>query len=92
MTTVVSVRLPDDLAKQLGVIASEADRPKSHIARKALELYLQEDVDLQIALDHLNDPTDPAVSGEKMRRTLGLEEAIPYSSIRRPSSWLCRPA
>ena len=72
MSTAISVRLPDDLAKQLEGIAGDTDRPKSYIIQKALESYLQEQADLQIALDRLHDPTDPAISGKEMRKRLGL--------------------
>ncbi len=72
MSTAISVRLPDDLAKQLEGIAGDTDRPKSYIIQKALESYLQEQADLQIALDRLRDPTDPVISGKEMRKRLGL--------------------
>ena len=72
MSTAISVRLPDDLAKQLDGIASDTDRPKSYVIQKALEAYLQERADLQIALDRLYDTTDPVISGKEMRKKLGL--------------------
>ncbi len=72
MSTAISVRLPDDLAKQLDGIASDTDRPRSYIIQKALESYLQEQADLQIALDRLRDPTDPVISSKEMRKRLGL--------------------
>jgi RHH-type transcriptional regulator, rel operon repressor / antitoxin RelB len=72
MSTAISVRLPDHLAKQLNGIADEIDRPRSYIIQKALESYLQEQADLQIALDRLHDPTDPLISGKEMRKKLGL--------------------
>ena len=72
MSTAISVRLPDDLAKQLEGIAGDNDRPKSYIIQKALESYLQEQADLQIALDRLRDTTDPVISGKEMRKKLGL--------------------
>ena len=39
MSTVVSVRLPEDLAEQLDGIARETERPRSFIIQKALESY-----------------------------------------------------
>ncbi len=72
MSTAISVRLPDDLAKQLEGIAADTDRPKSYIIQKALQSYLQEQADLQIALDRLHDPADPVISGKEMRKRLGL--------------------
>ncbi len=69
MSTAISVRLPDDLAKQLDGMASETDRPRSYIIQKALESYLEECADLQIALDRLHDRSDPVISGKELRKT-----------------------
>ena len=72
MSTAISVRLPDDLAKQLDGIADETDRPRSYVIQKALESYLEDYADLQIALDRLHDRSDPAISGKELRKKLGL--------------------
>jgi len=72
MTTPVSVRLPADLAKKLDGVAKETERPRSYIIQKALESYLEDFADLQIALDRLHDRTHPVVSGKELKRSLGL--------------------
>jgi RHH-type rel operon transcriptional repressor/antitoxin RelB len=72
MSTAISVRLPDDLAEQLDGIAGETDRPRSYIVQKALESYLEDYADLQIALDRLHDQTDPTITGKELRKKLGL--------------------
>ena len=68
----VSVRLSDALASRLEKVAREADRPKSFIVQKAIEAYLDDFADVQIALDRLRDPSDAAVTGEELRDSLGL--------------------
>ena len=72
MSTAISVRLPKELADQLEGIAKETERPRSYIIQKALESYIEDFADLQIALDRLRDQTDPIVSGKEMRKSLGL--------------------
>ena len=72
MNTVLSVRLSEKLVKELNQIAKETERPKSFHIQKALEMYFEERADLQIALDRLNDPTDPIVTLDYMREQLGL--------------------
>ena len=72
MSTAISVRLPDDLAQRLDGIASETDRPRSYIIQKALETYLEDYGDLQIALDRLRDQADPVITGKELRKKLGL--------------------
>jgi RHH-type rel operon transcriptional repressor/antitoxin RelB len=72
MSTAVSIRMPDELARKLNGIAKETERPRSYIIQKALEQYLEEYADLQIALDRLHDTTDPVVSGRELKKSLGL--------------------
>ncbi len=72
MGIVFSVRLPEELAKELDQIAAETERPRSFHVHKALETYVREFADLQIALDRLRDQSDPVVSGRDLKKSLGL--------------------
>ena len=72
MNTAISVRLPKELAEQLDNIAKETERPRSFIIQKALESYIDDYADLQVALDRLHDKTDPVVSSKELRKSLGL--------------------
>ena len=72
MNTAISVRLSKELAKQLDSIAKETERPRSYIIQKALESYIDDYADLQVALDRLHDRADPIVSGKELRKSLGL--------------------
>lgn len=71
-SSTISLRLPDHLASELEDIAHETERSKSFHIQKAIELYLQERADLQIALDRLNDTSDPIISATAMRKKLGI--------------------
>ena len=72
MSTALSVRIPDELAEKLSEIAEETERPKSFHIQKALESYLTELADLQVAYDRLHDTTDPVISIEGIRKELEL--------------------
>ncbi len=72
MSIPVSIRLPDELAKQLNGIAKETERPRSYIIQKALESYIKDYADLQIALDRLHDKTDPIISSKELKKSLAL--------------------
>ena len=72
MSTAISVRLPKNLASQLDDIAKETERSRSFIIQKALESYINDFADLQIALDRLHDKGDEVVSAKEMRKSLGL--------------------
>ena len=72
MSTAVSVRLPKELADQLDSISKETERPRSFIIQKALESYIEDYADLQIALDRLHDKGDEIVSPGEMRKLLGV--------------------
>jgi RHH-type rel operon transcriptional repressor/antitoxin RelB len=72
MSIAISVRLPKDLAEQLDGIAKEIERPRSFIIQKALESYIEDFADLQIALDRLHDKSDAVISGKELRKSLGI--------------------
>jgi RHH-type rel operon transcriptional repressor/antitoxin RelB len=72
MSTALSVRIPDRLASKLSDIAEETERPKSFHVQKALESYLTELADLQVAYDRVHDTADPIITAEDMGKELEL--------------------
>jgi RHH-type rel operon transcriptional repressor/antitoxin RelB len=72
MNTAISVRLPKEITDRLDDVAKAAERPRSFIIQKALEAYLEDYADLQIALDRLRDQSDPLISGDELRKSLGV--------------------
>jgi len=72
VSTAISVRLPENLAIRLDSISKETERPRSFIIQKALESYIEDFADLQIALDRLRDKGDEVVSSKEMRKSLGI--------------------
>jgi len=72
VSTAISVRLPENLAIRLDSISKETERPRSFIIQKALESYIEDFADLQIALDRFRDKGDEIVSSKEMRKSLGI--------------------
>lgn len=72
MSAALSVRLPEPLAKELSLIAEETERSRSFHIQKALEQYIEDFADVQIAIDRLRDPQDTIVSSKDLRKSLGL--------------------
>ena len=72
MSTTLSVRLPNKIAEELNNIAQATERPKSYFVQKALEAYLADQADLQVALDRMRDTNDPVLSLSEMREELGI--------------------
>ncbi len=70
-STSVSVRLPEKTARALEDLARATDRPKTYFIEKALESYLAEYADYQIALDRLRDKDDPIISAAELRKRIG---------------------
>jgi RHH-type rel operon transcriptional repressor/antitoxin RelB len=60
----ITTRIPDELDNTLSILANEVDRPKGYIVRRALEMYIEEQADLLIALSRI----------EKDEKTISLEE------------------
>ena len=71
MAVSVSIRLPESTARALNEVATAADRSKSYVILKALEAYLADYADYQVALDRLRDKEDPVISAAEMRKRLG---------------------
>lgn len=72
MSTSLSVRVSEELASKLSQVAKETERSKSFHVQKALEVYLTELADLQVAYDRLHDAADPVVSISEIRKELEL--------------------
>lgn len=70
MNTSLSVRISEPLARELDKVAKSTERSRSFHIQQALKSYLKEQADLQIALDRLQDSTDPVVSMEDMKKSL----------------------
>ncbi|MCX7003780.1 MAG: DNA-binding protein [bacterium] len=72
MSTAISVRLPEPLARQLAGVAKETERSRAYHVQKALEVYIAEHAELQIAVDRLRDHTDAVISSRALRSKLGI--------------------
>lgn len=68
----ISLRLNDEEAEKLDNICAETHRTISYILRSALDIYLDEYGDYQIALDRFNDKDDPLISAEELKKELGI--------------------
>ena len=71
MPVSISVRLPEATAKALDELASATERPRTYLILKALEAYLAEYADYQVALDRLRDKDDPVISSAEIWKRLG---------------------
>jgi len=72
MGKALSIRISDELAMKLSEIARETERTKSFHVQKALEAYLSQIADLQVAYDRLHDTSDPVISIGALRKELEL--------------------
>ena len=66
----VTARLPEALVEKADRAASRLNRSRAQLLRQALEYYLEDFEDLRLALDRLNDPADPVLDWEDVRRGL----------------------
>jgi|DewCreStandDraft_4_1066084.scaffolds.fasta_scaffold238870_2 RHH-type rel operon transcriptional repressor/antitoxin RelB len=69
---VITLRLDEKADRKLQRLAKETERPKSYFIKKALELYLEECEDYQIALARRADRDDEILSLAQMRKALGV--------------------
>ena len=71
MSKSISVRLPDDTARALEELSRASDRPKTYFVEKALDSYLAEAAEYQVALDRLRDRHDPVLSAAELKKRIG---------------------
>jgi len=76
MSTVVATRFSDELLAALDEVARELHRSRAEVVRRAVEVFVNEHADYQIALERLNDPTDVPVTTEEMWRALGWSDDL----------------
>jgi len=72
MTTLISLRLPENILKPLDKLSVNSERPRTYLIKKALEIYLEEYKDYQIAMDRLHDKNDDIISPAELRKKLGV--------------------
>lgn len=70
---VQTVRLPDEIARRLEVLAKSTRRSKSSFIVEALEAYLDERDDLEVALARVREPQAEYVDHNEVKRVLGLD-------------------
>lgn len=70
MSKVVSNRISNATNKKINEISEETELTKSFHIQKALETYIEQYADLQIALDRLNDSSDEIISSKEMKKML----------------------
>lgn len=68
-----SVRMPNELADRLAAIAKATQRSKSSFIIEALQSYLEEREDLEVALARFRDPATVWVDHDEVRRELDID-------------------
>ena len=66
----VTARVPDSVIEALDAAAAELKRSRADVIRQALERYVEDYVDVGIALERLRDPTDPVLDWDDVKREL----------------------
>ncbi|KTD21285.1 DUF6290 family protein [Legionella londiniensis] len=69
----IAIRLPEELEKELSMVAKKMRRSKSFMVREAISHYLEDIRDYQEATDALKN-TERLYSFEEVRKELGLDD------------------
>jgi RHH-type transcriptional regulator, rel operon repressor / antitoxin RelB len=72
MAKVLNIRLSDDIAARLDVLAEKTQRPKSFYVKEILSRYLGEYEDAYLALERLNDKNARYYTTEEVEKALDL--------------------
>ena len=68
--TQITARVPDELARDIDAVAARLNRSRAQVVRRALEYYLEDLEDLRLGLERLQDPADPILDWDDVRREL----------------------
>ena len=66
----ITARLSDETVKALDDAARTLRRSRADIIRQAIEMYIEDYLDLNAAVEALKDPTDEALNWEEVRAAL----------------------
>ena len=66
----ITAQVPDELVEALDAAAEDLKRSRADIIRHALERYLEDYDDLDVALERLRDPADPVLDWNEVRQEL----------------------
>ena len=72
MTKVLNIRLSEDIATRLDLLAEKTQRPKSFYVKEILSRYLGEYEDAYLALERLNDKNTRYYTTDEVEKSLGL--------------------
>lgn len=72
--TQITARLPEELVEAIDTAASRLQRSRSELVRQAIEYYLEDLEDLRLGLERLQDPSDPVLDWEEVKRGLLAED------------------
>ena len=66
----ITARLPASVVNALDDAAGRLRRSRAEIVRQAVERYLEDFDDLSVAINRLQDPTDPVLDWDRVRAEL----------------------
>ena len=78
--TRITATLPDDLVRKIDRVAVRLNSSRAKLVEQAVECYLDDVEDYQLALDRLNDPTDAVLDWQDVRREL-VDLPLPRSRV-----------
>lgn len=66
----ITAKVPDSLLKALDAVAMELEITRSALVRQALQRYLDDYGDLNVAIDRLQDSSDSTMNWHEVRNAL----------------------
>ena len=66
----ITSRVPDELLEALDAASMRLNRSRASVIRQALERYLEDFDDIAVALERMQDPSDPVLDWDEVKREL----------------------
>lgn len=72
MTKAISIRLDEQVLRELEALSKATERSRTFLINEAIMTYIAEYGDYRVALDRLLDKDDELISSSELRSRLGL--------------------
>lgn len=72
MNQIITTKISNSIAKELENLSDETMQTKAFHVSKAIEIYVQNYSDFNIAFDRFKNPNDKVISSEQMNELLDL--------------------
>lgn len=70
MEKLIALRLPNELLEKLDKVSNDLDRSRSYVVRVAIETFINDYIDYEIAIERLRDKNDKIITSDELKKLI----------------------